>query len=346
MAERIVNGYKRLFEVRLLHHYWLDEGATIFDLIPDAGSREKRLLAYDVRPLLAVAPGESTTRLLQNLRCVYRSTALGFVVAAPAFAEIPADATFEFVLTVQSAGFFHYTALTWEKQKIYELHHPVENQIYRYKENVPVFSNLTGTTRSVQPVKQLFLSKAFPAPSALARLEWLVEETDHSLHQVVNVAPAIGQHLIHGTASDLPAFAHQDDAPLLTAPAGLSGVPERGILLSADRPDPVFALVNISATKVDDPDFGLIDGNGHPKSEGPVFQIRFKNRLTTWKYYNKVTGAHQFTEPVPLPLTYWGNAGVRRKPTGGDIQYRKTVDDATDPGYPSAPFRLISEIFE
>ena len=35
MAEHTTSAYRRLFEVRLLHHYWLDDGATIFDKITD-----------------------------------------------------------------------------------------------------------------------------------------------------------------------------------------------------------------------------------------------------------------------------------------------------------------------
>ena len=36
MAIEVVRiGYTRLFEVRLLHHFWLDDGATVFDAIAD-----------------------------------------------------------------------------------------------------------------------------------------------------------------------------------------------------------------------------------------------------------------------------------------------------------------------
>ena len=31
MVERTRTAYRRLFEVRVLHHYWLDDGATTFD---------------------------------------------------------------------------------------------------------------------------------------------------------------------------------------------------------------------------------------------------------------------------------------------------------------------------
>lgn len=98
MAEQIVNGYKRLFEVRLLHHYWLDEGATLFDAIPDTAKKERRLLNYDVRPFLSVVPTAATEQRLKGLRCVFRATALGLVVAVRAAVEIPDDTVFDFVV--------------------------------------------------------------------------------------------------------------------------------------------------------------------------------------------------------------------------------------------------------
>ena len=56
MVETLRFGYARLFEVRILHHYWLDEGATAFDNIADDTIRTRRLLTYDVRKLMAVQP--------------------------------------------------------------------------------------------------------------------------------------------------------------------------------------------------------------------------------------------------------------------------------------------------
>ena len=48
MAERTGINYRRLFEVRLLHHYWLDEGQTPFEHIADQQMRSRRLLRYEV----------------------------------------------------------------------------------------------------------------------------------------------------------------------------------------------------------------------------------------------------------------------------------------------------------
>ena len=112
MAERATSLYTRLFEVRLLHHYWLDEGATVFDQISPAAKRDARLLGYDVRPLFDVRPTAATEKGLSAYRCVYRTTALGFIVGAPASAIIPADTVFTFIVSVGSGQVFDYTSLT------------------------------------------------------------------------------------------------------------------------------------------------------------------------------------------------------------------------------------------
>src|SRR6185369_11183814 len=67
-------------------------------------------------------------------------------------------------------------------------------------------------------------------------------------------------------------------------------------------------------------DFSLIGSGGHAKATSPVFEIRFKNRSTIWKYINKSTGALMSTEPVPLPLTLHGNAGTKQKPSEGLVK--------------------------
>jgi hypothetical protein len=56
MAEHVRSEYKRLLEVRLFHHYWLDEGIAVFyhDSFFDQKKKEKRLQSYDVRFFLAI----------------------------------------------------------------------------------------------------------------------------------------------------------------------------------------------------------------------------------------------------------------------------------------------------
>jgi hypothetical protein len=309
MAERLRNGYKRLFEVRLLHHYWLDEGGTLFDLLPDA---TRCLLTYDHRPFLKLAPTPATAKILAGLGCIYRDTALGGLVAAPDDAVIPDETVFELVLTVQQAAFQNYTALTLQPRKIYELYYAAEDKMYRYKENVPVLSNMTGVTRGAGPTLSLYLSQEVPAPAPTDRVEALVA-VGGALQQLTSDPPGAATQQVAAAIGNAPVFVHQADAPVLVPPAGLAGVPARGLRLTEGIPDDVFALIRIAAVRPGNADFSCTVG-GKARTDYPVFQVRFKNRSTTRHYFNRVTGAPTTTDPNPLPLTFSGNAGSKLKP--------------------------------
>jgi hypothetical protein len=115
-------------------------------------------------------------------------------------------------------------------------------------------------------------------------------------------------------------------------------VPARGIALSDEIPDDVFALVRIAALKPGDADFSCT-ASGLAKANHPVFQVRFKNRSTVWRYLNKNTGAPVSATPEPLPLTRFGNAGTKQKPAEGFIKVTSDPVTARITG-------VFSEIFE
>lgn len=338
MAELIINGYKRLFEVRILHHYWLDEGATVFDLIPRPEQRDKRLLSYDMRPFLALAPTAATAKAFKAYRCVYENTALGCVVAAPQSTVLPVDTMFELVVMVRNAAFYNYTALTLQPQKIYELYHQPEDRIYRYKENVAVLSNLSGASRVAGLDKALFLSSEFPPLAVDDQVESLVL-SGAALVQLTGDQPGAGTQQLNAIAADSPVFVHQGDAPAIAPPTGLEGAPSHGLILSGDITDDVFAFIRLSAIRADDDDFSFIDGSGEAKTPHPVFQVRFKNRSTKWQYLNKSTGALNSAEADPLPLTYFGNASPepkKQKPSEGLVKAVKSGAQIS---------QFVSEIF-
>ena len=335
MSERITNSYKRLFEVRLLHHYWLDEGATAFDLITDQAKKEARLQAYDVRPILAVRPTSATEDALRAFRCLFRQTTLGFIVGVPSAAVIAADTVFAFVISVGDSGFYNYTSLTLRPQNIYELYNPADGKSYRYKENVPVLSNLTGATRGTGANASLFLSREIPASSATDQVESLVV-SGGALLQLTGDGPGAATQQLGALATSLPVFVHQADAPVITPPAGLTGAPARGVMLSADVPDDVFALASLTALRAGNDAFSFVDAAGAAKAAPPVYQVRFKNRSTVWTYLDKRTGLAASTEPAPLPLTYFGNAGTKQKPSRGVVKAQRNGTAIT---------RLISEIY-
>lgn len=335
MSERKTSRNKRLFEVRLLHHYWLDEGATVFDQIADQSKRDARLLTYDMRSFLAVRPTARTARGLSGFQCLFRETALGCVVLAPEAAIIPADTVFEFIVTAKQSSIYNYTSLTLRPRRIYDLYNTVDGITYRYKENVPVLSNLTGTKRGTGPDQSLFLSMEIPPLGADDQVEALVL-SGSALLELTGDGPGAPTQQLDAKATDLPAYVHQADAPVIVPPPGLAGVPARGVRLSADVADDVFVLVSLTAVHASDAAFSFVDGTGLAKDVSPVYQVRFKNRSTIWNYLNKRTGAVDSTEPNPLPLTYFGNAGTKQKPSEGVVKAEKAGAKIT---------RLVSEIY-
>jgi hypothetical protein len=121
---------------------------------------------------------------------------------------------------------------------------------------------------------------------------------------------------------------------------GLTGTPERGILLTNEIPDNVFGLIQIAATNPGNTDFNCTNA-GLAKETGPVFQIRFKNRSAVWKYLNKNTGVPVSESSAPLPLTCTGNAGIKRKPGDSMVKVKFENNDPT-----KRIEKIYTEIFE
>ena len=328
----------RLFEVRLLHHYWLDDGATPFDALAAAVQAE-RLLTYDNRTFFSVTPTPSTQKQLNGIRAVFKQTGQGFIVAAPDGTVIAANTQLSFVVSVADASFFDYTALTFRQRAIYEAFDPTDNTparvIYRYKENVPVLSNLTGATRGSGSNTALFLSRDYPAQNPADQVEALIL-SGAALLQLTSDNPGATTQQLDADASHAPVFVNQGDAPVITPPAGVTGAPARGVQLSNDVADDVFALINLTAVRGDNDAFSFVDGTGAAKTPAPVYQARFKNRSTLWTYLDKQTGAVSATEPEPLPLSYFGNAGSKQKPSRGVVKAQQSGARIT---------QLVSEIY-
>ncbi|MBW7956875.1 MAG: hypothetical protein H3C68_03170 [Deltaproteobacteria bacterium] len=113
---------------------------------------------------------------------------MGCIVLAPDRAKIPCHAEFECVVTVQDVEFFNYTALTLRPQRVHELYHRGENETNRFKEHVPVLSNMTGVKRGEGAQKALFLSREIPSLAADDQAESLFL-SDNALHQLTGDQP-------------------------------------------------------------------------------------------------------------------------------------------------------------
>jgi hypothetical protein len=335
MGERIPNKYVKLFEVRLLHHYWLDDGNTVFDLISDPNKQKRILDEYNLNTVLRVAPVASTELALKQYGCLCISHQSGIFVISSGKKAIPDNTTFEFSLRVCDANFFNYTALTLPPQVIHELLYEKQNTILRYKENVPVWSNITGTSRGTGSEKNLFLSKEFKAIQPDNAIESLILKSG-GLWQLTSDQPSATTRKIGSPVAKLPVFANQADIPELTAPEGLSGVPSHGIQLTDELPNDLFGLIRLSAKRPTDPDFSFIDNDGLAKADYPVYQLRFKSRLTLRRYLDKRTSTLLSEETSAMPLTFFGNAGTKQKPDTKLVRIEKTGGKIA---------RIVSEIF-
>jgi hypothetical protein len=337
MTERLTTSYNRLFEVRLLHHYWLDDGATVFDKLA-ADKQNQRLLTYDVRPIFSIVPAASTQMLFADLGCIFKPTGLGFIVGVPQGTAVGADTVFSFIISVQDANVFGYTALTMRPQAIYTAFDPNDNSpdriFYRYKKNVPVLSNLTGVTGAGALSAMLFLSRGIPPRRGGEQAEALVL-SGAALAQFTGDDPAPTQQ-IDANASAQPVYVNQSDVPVIVAPPGVTGAPPRGVQLSDNVTADVFALITLTAVRAGKAAFSFVDGAGAAKMPSPVYQVRIKNRSTVWTYLDKRTGAVTSTEAAPLPLTYFGNAGTKQKPSRGLVKALERAGKMT---------QLVSEIY-
>lgn len=338
MGERAHTVFTRLFEVRVLHHYWLDEGATELGAISDDRARATRLLTYDVRTVVTVEPSPTTRDLVAGMRGVLRSGPLGPVVAVPQETRVPLDATFELHLRSADHAYAAYTALTLRSQRVTDVTDPATGAVHRYKANVPVLSNLTGAARGSGAGKRLFLSTEYTAGASGGDGVEALVTSGTNVRQLTGDPPGAASRVL-GPRSELPVYVHQGDVPAVVPPAGSTGAPAAGVELTPDVPRDVVAIIRLSPRRGDDNAFSFANANGSVRTPPRVFEVHLRNRWTTRRYRSRRDGTVTSTDVDPTPLTNFGNAGANRKPRADALRVERDVDD------PSRIVQLVSDIY-
>ena len=332
-VERLTSAFVRLFEVRVLHHFWLDEATTMLDALA-AAEQEKRLQAYDVRSLLEIEPTDATATTLAGLGGIWKANTLGLLVALPAGSTVPDSAVLEFTLRIVDRDFMAYTAYGLEAPTSADAYDEVHKRVLRYRAGAAAYSNLTGCTRAWGASKRLFLTKEAPAPQASDRVEYLVN-SGGVLTQRLEDPPGTSAADL-GFVGDLPAFATHADVPAIAPVPGVKDpIPTRGILLPEGAAADTFALLRIAAVHPTDGDLSCTTG-GLPKAVPPVFELRFKNRRTLWRRMDKADPETVLSEEGPFPLTHLGNPGTAPKPAVGRVKVERTGTCVT---------HVVSEVF-
>jgi hypothetical protein len=112
--------YKKLAEVKILHHYYLDRGLSRFDGF-DKEEQQKILSAFDISRFIRISPTRHCQSLLGGHKCLFRMTPSGFFIGvkvienkdgtiSPAV-SFDRDVRFTFQIRVIDPFFMNYTAL-------------------------------------------------------------------------------------------------------------------------------------------------------------------------------------------------------------------------------------------
>lgn len=307
--ECLINGtkYPILFEVRILHHYWLDDGAFNFNRVDDEAWKERVMSSYDVHSIFNIAPVCSTEKRINGMAGIFKKTSTGFIVSFPADTVIAEDLMFEFTVTVNDPDFYNYTALTLypRRARAFPGRDGDSVKVFRIRENVPVFSNVTG----VRSADILSLSCGYQYAAGGGPVESLYlsgSGGSKKLVQVVSEETGAAVQVLSDDAAELPVFVHQGDVHQVTVPDWLSGEVLKGVELTEELPPDIEAVVRMKAARLMDGSntlFCFTGSDGRCKIPHPVYEIHYKNRSTCWQYIDRQNGEVTFTGPEPEPLT-------------------------------------------
>ena len=267
-------------------------------------------------------------------------TGLGFLVAVPDDAVVALDAAFEFFVTVTAPDYANYTALSLRPQPIVDVTDPADTDvIHRYKANVPVLSNLTGASQGTGADKRLFLSQRLRQRRQRRRRR---RGAGHLGHRPAPAHRRPARRPVPGARADVrppgvrpPGRRRHRSPPRRARPARRAG----GIELAIDTPRAVAAVIRLAPRRADDAAFSFANANGTPRTPTRVFEVHLRNRWTTWRYRKKGDGSVTATEADPLPLTHFGNAGTKQKPSTAAISVERDTSD------PPKVTRLVSDIY-
>lgn len=114
--------YNILFEVKIIHHYFLNKGGVVFDKMTEE-ERADIMLKYDAREYFDIIPSEECRKVLNAHQCIFRATSQGLIVGLRAesdqhdppgfkpFISMAEDLKFTFLIQLRDYEFMNYTAL-------------------------------------------------------------------------------------------------------------------------------------------------------------------------------------------------------------------------------------------
>jgi hypothetical protein len=120
--------YKNLFEVNILHHFFLNKGEQEWDKMSQE-EKDKMLSNYDIREVFDIVPTQESTNALNAHHCIFKKTAKGVLVGVKAkpdqlnpgkfnsFIPLADNLTFRFLLKLRDLNFMNYSALPLQENR-------------------------------------------------------------------------------------------------------------------------------------------------------------------------------------------------------------------------------------
>lgn len=119
--------YQTLFEVRIIHHYFLNLADKVYERMTQEEKAEVSL-KYDCHDFFDIRPTEATQRFLSAHGCLFRQVSTGFLAGIKTepgslpgtgkpFINPDLDAHLDFIVTLTDPDFLNYTALPLTKNE-------------------------------------------------------------------------------------------------------------------------------------------------------------------------------------------------------------------------------------
>ena len=118
--------YGLLFEVTLLHNYFLNNGEETFTGM-SAAKKEKMLQQFNTDAFLSINPALETNTVLKNYKMLFKKTKTGFRIyikvketdESDPFIKIPKDLNLKFLIKLNDYQFENYTNLDFALTQVY-----------------------------------------------------------------------------------------------------------------------------------------------------------------------------------------------------------------------------------
>ncbi len=268
--------YRSLFNVEILHHYFLDEGEWSYgfspaDVVETAAEKEAKealdenLLKFRLSNFMDVQPTKRTHQILRNFRSKFIRSNTGIQVVTASdgnnpFIPFSSDLTFDFIIRITDPFFENYTNITIDRSEPLFL----SNQ-----------TPLSSTKETAVPVRFCPLSE-------------------------------FATDLTNGTVPTLPMVKMNIDIDDIESRELLGAFAILRIHLVGEGNEINLTDIDKVGAAVDPNPNGATEFNGTL----PEINLMFENRSTTWKYHRSKDSVQVHSSVGELPLTKHGYVSV------------------------------------